>query len=309
MTMDLRVRPQLVFAATVAALIAGETAILASRAFLSHERAFSLAVALDFALVLPLAAWWTGTLRPWRAAMLGLAIAGVLVPGGSVTLIKRLAVPGEIIFLGLLIRTLSRSRGDLSERLRATLGDGFAARALATEATLLWYGVFSWPTKPPDGFTLHRRAGWVAIDAALVLCVIAEAIPLHFLLPRPWNWIMTSLHGYSLLWLLGDLQALRLRPTTVEGGMLKLRVGMRWEAAIPLATIASVERPVAAPDRAAVFHASVIGSPNLVLRFTRPQVMRGLLGIERRCDALALCADEPEALARAIQPATGTSSI
>jgi len=304
MTMALRVRPQLVFVAALAALLAGETTLLASRAFLRHESALSLAVALDFALVLPLAAWWTGVLRPWRAAMLGLAVAGLLVPGASVALLKRIALPGEVVVFALLIRTLSRSRGDLAERLRATLGDGLAARALGIEASLLWYGLFSWTQKPPAGFGLHRRAGWVAIDAALALCVVAEAIPAHFLLSRPWSLIASGLHAYSLLWILGDLQSLRLRPATVEGGVLRLRFGLRAEATIPLSAIAAIERVshAVAIDRAAVLHLGVIGSPNLVLRFTRPQTVRGLLGIERRCEAIALSADDPGEFAAALGP-------
>jgi hypothetical protein len=233
-------------------------------------------------------------MRPSRAFALGVALSSSLLHEG---VLRLLSVPAELYLVWL----LARSKGDLQERLRAALGDGFAARAVALELSLLWYGLFSWTRKAPPGFTAHKRAGWVAIDAALAISVVAEALAAHWLFHGFWRGLAAAVHAYSLLWILGDLQAMRLRTSTVEGGALQLRLGLRWSAKIPLASIAAVERPNGAVDRKRVFHASVLGSPNLVLRFAQQQTLCGPVGMERRCDALALLVDDPVGLAAELQ--------
>jgi hypothetical protein len=290
-----RVRPQFTFLALSTALVAVETCVLASRSFSQHERLFSLAVGFDLAVVPSLLAWLTGAMKPSRALALGVALSSSLLHEGALRL---LSVPAELYLVWL----LARSKGDLQERLRATLGDGLVARAVATELSLLWYGLFSWTRKAPPGFTAHKRAGWVAIDAALAISVVAEALAAHWLFHGFWRGLAAVVHGYCLLWILGDLQALRLRTSTVEGGALQLRLGLRWSAKIPLASIAAIERPNGAVvDRKRVFHAGVLGSPNLVLRFAQQQTLRGPVGVTRRCDALALLVDDPDGLAAALR--------
>src|SRR5207249_3536264 len=135
--------------------------------------------------------------------------------------------------------------------------------------------------------------GWVAIHSALVMCVVAEAVPLHFLLLR-WGAAAAAtgaaLHAYSILWLLGDLQALRLRPIRVENGMLLLRIGLRWEADIPLSEIAAVDRSGTG------LKLGVLGTPNFLIRLKNPVELRGLLGLRRRSSELALQVDDPDGL-------------
>ena len=309
MTLSLRVRPQLTFVACAAVLLTGELAVVASQPFVRHPQIFSAAVAFDLVAVPALLAWLTSALRPWTAAMLGAAVAGSLLPGVQ---IRWLTAPAELILIGLLVRKLARGSGDWVARLRSALPDTLATRIAVTEITLVWYGLCSWRMKPAPGFTTHKRAGLVAIDAVLILAVLAEAIPFHFWLHGGWRLGAGALHAYSIVWLLGDLQALRLRPITIEDGALHLRIGLRWEARIPLASLAfagplgpAIGHPLTDPaqDPVAPLRVAVIGSPNLVLRFTEPQTLRKLFGIERRAEAIALLVDDPDGLAAAIRAA------
>lgn len=297
----LRVRPQVVFLAGAALLVSVELAVLASRAFARAPQLLSAAVAFDLVAVPALLAWLTGALRPWTAAMVGAALAGSLFPGAH---LRWLTAPAELLLFGLLVRKLARGSGDWVERLRTALPDSLAARAAITEATVLWYGLFSWRTKPGPGFTAHKRAGWVAIDAAAILLVVAEALPVHFWLQGSWRVGLGALHAYSILWLLGDLQALRLRPSTIEGGALHLRLGLRWEAVLPLSSLAFAGAPgtdaLPAPASPAPLRVGVIGAPNLLLRFSAPQTLRGPFGVERRARAILLQVDDPAALLAAL---------
>src|SRR6202165_5317191 len=119
-----RVRPQFTFLALATALVAVETCVLASRAFSQHERLFSLAVAFDLAVVPALLAWVTKAMRPSPEIGLGVALHSSLLHEGALRL---LSVPAELYLVWL----LARSKGDLQERLRAALGDGLVARAVA----------------------------------------------------------------------------------------------------------------------------------------------------------------------------------
>ena len=84
---------------------------------------------------------------------------------------------------------------------------------------------------------------------------------------------MTALDVYGILWLLGDYHALRLRPTTIEDGVLHLRYGLRWNVDVPLSNIAELKS----------------GTRKGALK-----VARGLIGITRTIDAIAILPDEPE---------------
>lgn len=281
-------------------LVSAELAVVASQAFVRHPQVFAAAVAFDLVVVPALLAWVTGALRPWTAAMVGVSIAGSLLPGVH---LRWLAAPAELVVIGLVVRKLASGSGDWIDRLREALPDTLPARIAITEMTLLWYGLLSWRKKPAPGFTAHKRAGLVAIDAVLVLGVLAEAIPFHFWLHGWWRLGTAALHAYSMIWLMGDLQALRLRPSTIEGGALHLRIGLRWEARLPLASLTFAGAPGQDPNPSGPppLRVAVIGQPNLLLRFSEPQTLRKLFGIEKRAAAIALLVDDPDGLLAALR--------
>jgi len=94
------------------------------------------------------------------------------------------------------------------------------------------------------------------------------------------------------LWLLGDLRALQLRGVSVAGRTLRIRIGMRREADVPLERIAAIEDG-AAPGAERL---AVLGAPTLTLRLREPVEVRSLFGRARHATALALQIDDPAAL-------------
>jgi len=304
-------RPQLVFLLLVAGVLAAESAALSSRGMVLHPRAIRAAVIFDLCVV-PAGLWWAlivrrGLARPRtiaRVAVLSIALCALLL-GREVRL---LAIPLELGLVYLAVISVrravqARTASDAATALRAglagALGDSAVARALATELAIVWYALFSWGRRAPAGFTAYKRAGWIAIYVAILLACAAEAIPLHFLFRR-WGPLAAGLsvvvHAYTALWLIGDLRALVLRPIQIDSGVLLLRLGLRWEADIPLAGIASVARPPAGPG----LRLGVLGSPNLALKLRRPWTLHGPFGIRKTSDALLLQVDDPEALAAAL---------
>jgi len=110
--------------------------------------------------------------------------------------------------------------------------------------------------------------------------------------------IAAGLHLYALLWLLGDARALRNRVTRVDGHLLRLRLGLRWQADIPRAAIDSVE---IGPAPAGSLRLKILGAPNLVIRLREPTEVRGFLGISRRSNVLAVQVDDPKGLSDALE--------
>jgi hypothetical protein len=311
------VRPQLSYAAVLAAVIAAESAVLASRAYGLHPLPLRAAVIFDLCVV-PAGLWWLFFVRKGKAQprtigrvfVLSVAVVA-LIFGRDVRL---LAAPVELILLYLGFTSVrgalrARSSADAAVALRtglvAALGDNFAAHAAAGELTVFWYAFFSYGAAAKaaarDGFTAYKRAGWTAIYVAIALVSVGEAVGVHFLLRR-FGPIATgsaaAFHVYALLWMLGDLRALMVRPIRVEEGVLHLRLGLRWEAEIPLSLIERVELQPKAAEGA--MRLAVLGSANLRLVLRSPVVLHGPFGIRRESSDLLLQVDEPERLAAAL---------
>jgi hypothetical protein len=186
-------------------------------------------------------------------------------------------------------------RGDLPDRLRGALGGSAVARIVANELAMLGLAFFSWRSRPEPGtLSVHRRSAWTAVCMAVLLVSVPEAAGLHVLIAR-WSpsaaWAASALGIYGVAWLLGDLRALQLRGVTVSGGLLRIRIGVRREADVPLSSISAIEQGGApGADRLAV-----LGAPTLTLRLREPVEVRSLFGKARRATALALQIDDPAA--------------
>lgn len=309
---SLTVRPQLSFTAILVGLLAAESVVLASRAYALHPMPVRAAVIFDLC-AMPLLAWWLLMVRPGRARPRTLARVAVLAIAFAALIFGRevrlLGVPLELGVLYLAFTSVgkalrTRAAADPAAALRQgftdALGDNPAARALAYEFTVFWYAVVSWGRSAGAGFTAYKRAGWTAIYLALALCSVGEGIGMHFLLRRfgPLAaWAGIVLHVYMLIWILGDLRALAMRPIAVSGGVLHLRIGLRWEAEIPLRLIESVERGGTEGMRL-----GVIGSPNLRLLLREPAQLHGMFGVRRQSSSLLLQVDDPDGLTAALRP-------
>lgn len=184
------------------------------------------------------------------------------------------------------------------------------AEIFATEMTLLWYALFSWRRPPhvPAGaraFTSHRRTGTTGVLAALIAATVVEAVPIHFLL-RTWSpraaWTLTALSVLAILWILGLLRSIQLRPTLLNRDSLVVRCGIRWTLAVPLDAIASVDRAGAKLPRNApgLLRATIAAQPDLLLTLDRPVRALGMYGSSRDLTQVAFAADDPAGLTAAL---------
>jgi hypothetical protein len=252
----------------------------------------------------------------------GAAVASRTLPAEHRGVAGALAALAEVAAISLLAWKAARMAGALREtggRLapedaiqvaaRDALGPGRLASALATEAGIVLLALFSWKRAPdvPAGtapFSCHRTSGVGALAWGVAIAAVAESIAVHALVAHwstAWAWLATGTSAYGLLWLLGDFRGLVLRPSLVDASTLHVRVGLRWQAAIPLRDI---QRACPGPDAArhpGCLRASPLGPPNLYLHLAVPTELVGPFGIRRRGDCVGLRVDDPDGLARLLQ--------
>jgi hypothetical protein len=337
-------RPSTLFTLSAAVIAATCVAILRSRAFAGNPDVLAWAVTFDLVITIPLL-YYIVVIRSRAAGPVTIApvfaacatIAAIVLPRGyQQTLhdIRFLVAPLEVITIVLLVRRLSAMRhhegsSDLYTRIdsaaRHILGDNRAAGFVASEVAIIWYAFAGWNRKadvPPGtrGFTVHERSGWGSIVASIIVLIVAESIGLH-LLVQLWSrtaaWIVTSLDVYGLLWLLGDYNALRLRPSLIDGDVLRIRYGLRWSVTISRDQIDSIRAPRGESDwkRRDVLKVAMIEDPRLLIVLREPVVAHGLAGFRKTVKAIAISPDDDSALTawisdarNALDPATPESA-
>jgi hypothetical protein len=252
-------------------------------------------------------------------------LAGRILPSSHhrvLDLVSYAAVLSELGLIALIVYKANQLRRGFRERsamgldayesLReaacSTLG-AVAGGALAYEATVLGYALAGWGRNAEPGlgtYSTHRAIAYVPFMVAAMMAVGIETIAVHLLL-RLWSptaaWILTAISLYTLLWLIGDVHAVRLRPIRVEDGLLRLRLGLRWDATIPLAAIAAVEAPGEDRDTDARgdLKAVLLGAPNCRIRLREPVRAVGLYGITRSVRIIDLHVDDPAGFEAALR--------
>lgn len=245
----------------------------------------------------------------------GMLLARFLVPRGHQEFLHSLASLGsllELVLFGLVfarVRRISRTlrasaAADTLEKIRIAcegiFGAGRLSSFLSAEIAILWFALFSWRRRAEDGMTFYRASGWGAVLAGFFVLIAGEGLGAHLLLAR-WSvraaWTFTALDVYTVLWLLGDFQALRLRPAAFDGRTLRLRFGMRWSADVDAGNVLSVSRlaPGTFAKRRDTLRFAILEEPRYEIAFREPVVFRGIAGLERRVRAVALLPDDSAA--------------
>jgi hypothetical protein len=296
----------------------------------AKQRTLASAFALDFSLTLP-ALVYLLLVRTKRAPLLavvptfviGSIIATLAIPrdyDGTLDLLHMLLLPAELGLIAYIVFLARRAYGretgegaDFVSRFRAaalrTVEVRRAADVLTTEVSIFHYATrLRAPALPDGAFTIHREANYRTLLIGLSIAVVAETVGVHFLVAR-WShlaaWILTGLSVYAIVWLLGDFQAMRVRPMRVTKSHLLLRIGVRWEADIPLTNIANVEKTRTIENKRdrATLVAQLCGMTNVRLDFVEPAELTGPYGMRKRVTRAHLQVDDANAFCSRIQSA------
>lgn len=318
-------RPAARFALAALIVISFCVAILRVKAHTANADVAAWGATFDLTITIPLL-YWFFVVRAGKARALTIAplfvvctmVAAWIIPRGEQHFLHDLGRAGgaiaELLLIGALIVRLVRFRREDVERAndpyarisvaaRAIAGDGALANVIASEAAMFYYALFCWKKKPDqtDAITFHERNGWSTILICILVMLTAESIGMHLLLAL-WKpaaaWLWTALDVWGAVWLIGDYHALRLRRTTIDDDALHLRYGMRWSVSIPLTAIASIDDVHAEREwkRRGVLKIAILEEPRWLVTLREPVVARGIAGMRRTIDALALLPDDDGAI-------------
>lgn len=288
------------------------------------------ALTIDFTLGFP-ALIYLALVRtrraPWLllvpAFALGYALATATIPGEyqlALEAMRWFALPFELAVVAYLVsraraalRSAAPSAGDFATRFRRSarhvLGSRVPADIITTEVAIL-YHAFRWRRNKSDdetAFSMHRTTGYLAIVLALGMILVVEAAAMHLLISR-WSvtaaWVLTALSTYGLIWIAGDYRAIVARPLNVTPTRLSIRLGLRWEADVPIAWIRRVEtvRGGAAKPTRDTLVAVLLGEPNVSVSFDRHVEFTGLYGMRRAVREVRLHVDDAERYLAALTP-------
>jgi hypothetical protein len=287
------------------------------------------ALSLDFTLVMP------GLVRarrlPWLALVpafaIGYALAVATIPQEHHTvlhILRWLVIPVELVIVGYLIvlmrktwaQGVDRHERDFARRFRSTartvVPNRIVADILTTEIAVLYYALRRDRSEPllPDAYTVYREAGYLSLLLGLSMALLTETIALHVLVAMWSNaaaWVLTGLSLYAALWLAGDYRAMVARPIQLTPTRLSLRVGLRWEADLPISVIEQVSLLKGQPGQPTrdTLVLGILGQPNLQLRLREPVEVTGLYGLRRTVRAVWLRVDAAPKLCAALQDRMG----
>lgn len=293
--------------------------VAAHVASLDHE-AVPLAIGFDLTVTAGVVFWWLA-IRPGHArpralisvVALGFAAAKLLV---GMRALGAVAVVGELAVVALLavrirkIRRIAKAERAAGRSLPAALDAGFAAvlpsraiaSVLATEIALLILAITGWVRRPPAGWSMHRRSSYLVVIGVLAFLVIVESVVMHVVIARAFPTVaivVSALSAYSLLWLIGQAQAVRLSPLRVIGDDLVIERGALARATVPRALIAEATAIDGKVEGAA--NLSLL-EPSVLLTLREPVVVHGMLGRTRTADRIAISVDDRDTLIAFVTP-------
>jgi hypothetical protein len=317
------------FAAAATVIGLACTAVLRSRLHALNPDMASWGATFDLIITIPLI-YYVFLVRPRLVRPVSIiplfvvcmTVARLLVPRPEQQFLRSLGLisaPLEIVTIWLLLARTRRASRRLSgeadaewvDRLRAAAqeltGSTVLAEMVAGEIAVWYYALFAWGKRPrvkddEIAITVHQQGGWGAVLVALMIVISGESLAVHVVVQH-WStkiaWIVTALEVYGILWLIADFRALDLRPTLVGRDSLRIRVGLRWTAAVPFRSIASVARITPAPDqtwrRRGLLKAAVLSEPQYLLRLSEPVTAHAIYGIRREVSEIAIAPDDREA--------------
>lgn len=324
--------------AVLAGIVCASLAVAGSTLASRDPALLGTAILIDLTVTAGLCHWFLGVraakLPLWTVVpvigtgwlLASVALPAGLEPPGAFPLVVAAVVEGLALVLAalrlrILVAAFRKARRRHASRFDA-MEAGFravvpavpwVATSIRLEMELWWFALSGWFRRPPTGkrvFTHHRETGWTAFAVTIAALSLVEVGVVHLILAsHHWKlaiWIAAALHAYGLAWILGDMHAIRLRPTSLQEGedgeTLVVALGLRMHARIPLTAIASVEcgkweRSAIEKDAGA---ARLLGPANVRLELQEPVPFRVMFlrPVGRR--VVYLQVDEPERLRRAL---------
>lgn len=301
--------------------------LVQSAAFQSHSDTLSLAITIDYCLIMPILFYFLVVKKlKWDviatvgSLIAAIALASTILPKENHFYLNFaiqslvLVEAGVLIYGAIKIRRivhtfnhLAQNSNDfirnLEDSFMAVMGRSVGVQFIASEITMLCYGLFFRLIKSENtegvsaAFTMHRKVGYGAILAVVMVAGSMEMLGMHVLVAKYSSigaLVLTVLSIYSLVFLIADFMAMKKRPILLEKDVLRFRMGLRWSALIPISNIDSVQliKNYKKDTAQKTLNAALLGNPNCKITLKQPLTVKGIYGIKKTVSSIVFNVDD-----------------
>lgn len=187
----------------------------------------------------------------------------------------------------------------------STIKKSRSIKIMISELSILYYSLLSWGKKKPQKlkfFTYHIKTSNIALNIMLIHAMVLESLGFHFFL-HVWSpllsYIIIFINVYGILFILAEIQAIRLNPIVFHNGKLHIQIGITKRIIIPLDKVESfgtVKQNL--PNKKMIFDGTLNDfmkeQPNVEIILKEPIKSQLLYGFTKMVTTVHLKVDEPE---------------
>ncbi|MGE8207185.1 beta-carotene 15,15'-monooxygenase [Heyndrickxia sp. NPDC080065] len=185
----------------------------------------------------------------------------------------------------------------------------------ASELLMFYYAFFSWKKKPPIGeenFTMYKKSSLMAFQIMMIHATIIETLGIHWWLHNKslvLSIVLLILNIYTVIFILGYIQSVRLNPLKLDDKYLYLSLGLAKKMVVSLDDIDSItmnhellkqkiDNKTTIEFIARDFETVC---PHMILNLKSPSRATLFLGFEKKYSRIALRLDDPDKFYEALK--------
>jgi len=228
----------------------------------------------------------------------------------------------EILLIATLVRYLPRVLADVRA---SSLPDIFSfskavekqfpqhpvIQMICSDLLVLYYGVASWKRQERLGFTLHKNSSYIAFQLMIIHGIAIETIGIHWWLHEKsmiLSIVLLILNIYSVIFLIADMQAIRLNPVYVTDETIYISLGLMKRTEIDFNKIEEVIEDKGQLEGKLSkdtidFVARDFGEayPHVILKMKEPVEVTFMLGIKKHYNQVAIKVDQSQEFKQMLQ--------
>lgn len=190
---------------------------------------------------------------------------------------------------------------------REKVGNHPIVKAFSSEFLIFYYAFASWRKSPPKGkgfFTLHSKSSLLAFHIMLIHAIVIETLGLHWWLHDKsivLSIVLLILNIYSIIFFLGEIQAVRLNPVKLTDNKIYLSLGLAKKMVLSLEDIAAIttDQHVLEQKINSKTTLDFIARdfeevhPHMILELKNPRQATLFFGVEKTYTRVAIRLDDP----------------
>lgn len=180
---------------------------------------------------------------------------------------------------------------------------------ICSELLIYYYALCSWKKKRKDGITLHQNSSYIAFQVMLIHAIVVETLGVHFWLHDKsliLSILLLLLNIYGIIFILGDIQAVRLNPIYFDDKAMYISFGLMKRAKIRFDDIEQVIENPQVPEKRSKDTIQFMPvdlttpDPHLLLIMKKPIPAILFMGMKKEYTKVEIHSDSPNELKEAI---------